>query len=196
MSFDNLGDAATWFSAGVAVVSAIFTVWWPWHNRPQACFVSMPFDSFDAFAAALPEFRGLDMLYTRGEPDYAVKLTNAGDCVAFDVSLSAIDCDVFIVEPVEGVVDARGFRKILLPESLASISCGESVLVVAYRHKNVQRSGFRVRWMVRPVRCHKYVSQLIELEGKFDLQPYNPIPEKRSYHPFVWFYRLTHWRES
>lgn len=118
MSFDNLGDAATWFSAGVAVVSAIFTVWWPWHNRPQACFVSMPFDSFDAFAAALPEFRGLDMLYTRGEPDYAVKLTNAGDCVAFDVSLSAIDCDVFIVEPVEGVVDARGFRKILLPESL------------------------------------------------------------------------------
>ncbi|EPI53514.1 hypothetical protein [Gardnerella pickettii] len=196
MSFDNLGDAATWFSAGVAVVSAIFTVWWPWHNRPQACLVSMPFDSFDAFAAVLPEFRGLEMMYTRGQPDYAVKLTNSGDCVAFDVSLSAIDCDVFIVEPVEGVVEGRGSRKILLPESLASISCGESVLVVAYRHKNAQRSGFRVRWMARPVRCHKYVSQLIELEGKFDLQPYNPIPEKRSYHPFVWFYRLTHWRES
>lgn len=192
MSFDNLGDAATWFSAGVAVVSAIFTVWWPWHNRPQACLVSIPFDSFDAFAAVVPEFRGLDMLYTRGEPDYAVKLTNSGDCIAFDVSLSAIDCDVFIVEPVEGSENTRRSRKILFPSALPSISCGESVLVVAYRHKNAQRSGFRVRWMARPVRCHKYVSQLIELEGKFALQPYNPIPEKRSYRPFVWFYKLSH----
>ncbi|MFU0591401.1 hypothetical protein ACMZ8P_01685 [Gardnerella leopoldii] len=192
MSFDNLSNAATWFSAGAAVVSVIFTVWWPLHNRPQACWFSIAFDSFDSFAAVVPEFRGLEMMYTRGEPDYAVNLTNSGDCDAFDVSLSAIDCDVFIVKPVEGAVNARGLRKILLPSALPSISCGESVLVVAYRHKNAQRSGFRVRWMARPARCHKYVSQLIELEGKFALQPYNPIPEKRSYRPFVWFYKLSH----
>ncbi len=63
-------DWSAWISTGSAVVSAVMagiTVWWPWHNRPQADWTLLRYSTHPdtPLSATVP---GLDgWLKRRGE---------------------------------------------------------------------------------------------------------------------------------
>ena len=56
-------DWSAWISAGSAVVSAIMagiTVWWPWHNRPQADWTLLKYSTHPdtPLSATVPGLNG------------------------------------------------------------------------------------------------------------------------------------------
>lgn len=138
------GDVATWCATGVAVVSAVISVWWPWHNRPQASWFAATFEKGKVEPAL--QLHGLlpfGPSNGRGMPDMLLEMLNDGDGAAFNV--------------------------------IASMEGGECLIVEGHEidednHAHMERPSLN---MVAPIPEHD--------------------PDR---HPWLWWYRLTHWRIS
>lgn len=110
-------DWSAWISTGSAVVSAVMagiTVWWPWHNRPQADWTLLRYSTHPdiPLSATVP---GLDgWLKRRGErePDFICGIYNSGDGAAYDVKVDSIGCKAYFLQ----ITDDGTNTKFLTPQ--------------------------------------------------------------------------------
>lgn len=115
-------DWSAWISAGSAVVSAIMagiTVWWPWHNRPQADWTLLKYSTHPdtPLSATVP---GLDgWLERRGErePDFICGIYNSGDGAAYDVEVEGGGCKAYFLQ----ITDDGTNTKFLTPSQIAQV---------------------------------------------------------------------------
>lgn len=185
------GDAATWCATGVAVASAVISVWWPWHNRPQASWFAAKFEK-DKVEPAL-RLHGLlpfGPSNGRGMPDMLLEMLNDGDGAAFNVTASMEGGECLIVEGHE--IDEGNHAHMERP-SLNMVAPGERFLLAVWCDE--PDVNLLVHWTLQPTRLDKRVYHRIGLVGGCEAQPVAPIPEPDpDFHPWLWWYRLTHWR--
>lgn len=187
------GDVATWFAAVVAVVAAVISVWWPWHNRPHASWFFVCHSGNQL--GSLIRTEGLAGWVTknpRGMPDFLIEAFNDGDGSAFNVKVSGEGCDVAIVVPlmIDGCVQAYNE-----PPMVPVLNPGDRMLVGIWSHDG--SVALLTHWLLQPTRLDKRVYYRTGLVGEHEAQPKQPIPEKsHTHHPWLWWYRLTHWRLS
>lgn len=187
------GDAATWCATGVAVVSAVVSVWWPWHNRPQASWFAAMFkgDMLEQ-AFVLHGLLPFSPSNGRGMPDMLLEMLNDGDGAAFNVTTSMEGGECLIVEGHK--VDVDDHAHVERP-SLNMVEPGGRFLLSVWCDE--PDANLLVHWTLQPTRLDKRVYCRIGLVGECEAQPVAPIPEPdHDSHPWLWWYRLTHWRIS
>lgn len=190
------GDVATWCATGVAVVSAVISVWWPWHNRPQASWFAAMFKgdmgNMLEQAFVLHGLLPFNPSNGRGMPDMLLEMLNDGDGAAFNVTTSMEGGECLIVEGHE--VDMDSHAHVERP-SLNMVAPGERFLLAVWC--DGPDVNLLVHWTLQPTRLDKRVYRRIGLVGYCEPQPTSPIPERNhDPHPRLWWYRLTHWRIS
>ena len=88
---------AAWAGAAASLFGAGLTVWWPWHNRPQADWTLLEHSTNPELpiSSTVPGFS--DWLESRdeAEPDSVCSVYNSGDGDAYDVSIEGIGCKAF-----------------------------------------------------------------------------------------------------
>lgn len=191
MSGVDWGDVATWCATGVAVASAVVSVWWPWHNRPQANWFAAKFEK-DKVEPAL-RVHGLlpfNPSNGRGMPDMLLETLNDGDGAAFNVTASMEGGECLIVEGHEIDGDDHAYME---RPSLTMVDPGGRFLLAVWCDE--PDVNLLVHWTRQPTRLDKRVYHRIGLVGRCEEQPVAPIPEPDpDFHPRLWWYRLTHWR--
>ena len=90
---------AAWAGAAASLFGAGLTVWWPWHNRPQADWTLLEHSTNPELpiSSTVPGFS--DWLESRdeAEPDSVCSVYNSGDGDAYDVSIEGIGCKAYFL---------------------------------------------------------------------------------------------------
>lgn len=171
------GDVATWCATGVAVASAVISVWWPWHNRPQADWTFLRYENRpeSPIADAVP---GLFVwLEERGEPEpsFICELRNSGDGTAFEVEVRGNGCTAYFLR----VHEDRGHEVFLMPSLVASIETSDRLYVIGFCDEGAKNISIRLSWTRQPTRLQRRVWREYRVAGSLPKQPRQPIREKR-----------------
>lgn len=163
-----LGDAATWAGAVVAVFAAMFTVWWPWKNRPQPQW--MPVNETDTNLRSSPKLSGfkgffVDVNGITMHPDRILRVYNVGDGPAYGVMA---DEDSIVMEPgCDGVPGSRAAT-----DYVASIQPGEFFFLVRLAGSVEHKESITLHWLATPTnRGRMYVQEIPVTESDFGRVP-------------------------
>ena len=188
-------DWSAWISTGSAVVSAVMagiTVWWPWHNRPQADWTLLRYSTHPdtPLSATVP---GLDgWLKRRGErePDFICGIYNSGDGAAYDVKVDSIGCKAYFLQ----ITDDGTNTKFLTPSQIAQVESTDELLLLGFRNDDADIIAIRLIWTAQPTRLRRRVSLTYAIEGSIPKQPRYPVPKKREHYPTLLRWRFEHSR--
>ncbi|WP_152595788.1 hypothetical protein [Bifidobacterium mongoliense] len=183
----QIGDVATWIAACVAFVSAVYSVWWPMRNKPEASWYIMKTDG-PSSPARLAGLFGWHTHDGKTDPDEVLILHNDGDGPAFNVDLDAIGADVRIIQQTE---NSQGQSIIMESPNIHLVQPGDTFRAVLW-YEESDRTALCIHWTLQPTRLGKRVYHQMPLKGEFEDQPRRPIPEPRDHAPNLTWYRISH----
>lgn len=184
----NIPDLATWLGAGIALVSAGFSFWYPWYTRVRArWFIQQSYWSQDV--ARVHKLEYFSTHSGRSDPDLVLEIFNDGDGAAYNVMIDVEGGEGCIFH-IESLSD--DFDKAAELPNVPMVNPQES-FTVALWCDDPDLVVLKVEWTVQPTHLQKRVYYQYALVGEIEPQPRYPIPLKRERRPWLWWYRLTHW---
>lgn len=119
---------AAWAGAAASLFGAGLTVWWPWHNRPQADWTLLEHSTNPELpiSSTVPGFS--DWLESRdeAEPDSVCSVYNSGDGDAYDVSIEGIGCKAYFLL-LRPIGDNTEF---MTPSSIAQFKAADRAYII------------------------------------------------------------------
>jgi hypothetical protein len=183
----QIGDIATWIAACIAAISAIYSVWWPMRNKPEASWYIMKTDG-EARPARLAGLLGWQTHDGKTDPDEVLIIHNDGDGPAFNVDIDAVGADVRIIQQTE---NSQNQSIIVEPSNIHLVRPGDTFRAILW-YEGSSRTAICIHWTLQPTRLGKRVYHQIPLKGEFEDQPRRPIPESRNHVPSLTWYRISH----
>lgn len=183
---------AAWAGAAASLIGAGLTVWWPWHNRPQAdwTFVEHEADIGQPISSTIPGFTDLLEEREETEPDFIISLYNSGDGDAYDVKMTGIGCEAHFLT----FEDVGKSRSIACTDVIAQFKTSEHVYLIIRTENDAPLIAIRLHWTKQPTRLRSRVFQTYTVRGQYPDQPKQPIPEKKQHFPSMLRYRFEHSR--
>ena len=121
---------AAWAGAAASLFGAGLTVWWPWHNRPQADWTLLEHSTNPELpiSSTVPGFS--DWLESRdeAEPDSVCSVYNSGDGDAYDVSIEGIGCKAYFLL-LRPIGDNTEF---MTPSSIAQFKAADRAYIIMH----------------------------------------------------------------
>jgi hypothetical protein len=172
----QIGDAATWVAAGIAAVSAITTVWWPWHTRglPKITGRSTTPHKIDG---RMPK---LIVACDNRRPFLFIEWRNDGDGTAHAITVKPANKDLDIYLMIEKPDEKDGFQMI---DNVALLKPGQSFVtaVLPNLQTDLEHVPVILEYQEEPTRLvHSRVSKQMTLSYRLPaLRPLD-IREKRA----------------
>ena len=183
---------AAWAGAAPSLFGAGLTVWWPWHNRPQADWTLLEHSTNPELpiSSTVPGFS--DWLESRdeAEPDSVCSVYNSGDGDAYDVSTEGIGCKAYFLL-LRPIGDNTEF---MTPSSIAQFKAADRAYIIMHADEKADVIAIRLHWTKQPTHLMRRVFRSYSIHGSLPEQPRHPIPETRRHLPTLTRYRFEHSR--
>ena len=183
---------AAWAGAAASLFGAGLTVWWPWHNRPQADWTLLEHSTNPELpiSSTVPGFS--DWLESRdeAEPDSVCSVYNSGDGDAYDVSIEGIGCKAYFLL-LRPIGDNTEF---MTPSSIAQFKAADRAYIIMHADEKADVIAIRLHWTKQPTHLMRRVFRSYSIHGSLPEQPRHPIPETRRHLPTLTRYRFEHSR--
>lgn len=183
---------AAWVGAAASLIGAGLTVWWPWHNRPQADWTLLKHSTHPDFpiSATVPGLTGWLERREEKEPDLICSVYNSGDGDAYDVQVEGIECEAYFLT----VSEVAGDTEFMTPSKIAQFKASDRLYMIAHFNEDARIISIHLHWTQQLTRMQRRVFRPFALKGDLPEQPRHPIREPKRHHPSMLRYRFEHSR--
>lgn len=181
---------AAWAGAAASLIGTGLTVWWPWHNRPQADWTLLEHatDSEEPISTTVPGLSDWLSSLKKDEPDSICSLYNSGDGDAYEVTVDGIGCKAYFLL-LRAIGSSTEFTT---PSSIAQFKAADRAYIIVRADEEADVIAIRLHWTKQPTHLARRVFRSYTLHGSLPEQPRHPIPEPRRHFPTLARYRFEH----
>lgn len=154
---------AAWVGAAASLIGAGLTVWWPWHNRPQADWTLLKHSTHPDFpiSATVPGLTGWLERREEKEPDLICSVYNSGDGDAYDVQVEGIECEAYFLT----VSEVAGDTEFMTPSKIAQFKASDRLYMIAHFNEDARIISIHLHWTQQPTRMQRRVFRAFALKG-------------------------------